>query len=137
MVDMFDKAKRSEIMRGIRSKDTQPEMLVRKKLHSLGFRFRLHDTKLPGKPDIVLPKHRAIIQVRGCFWHSHTCGAGRRPKSNREYWERKLDRNRNRDHKNDAMLIEMGWRVFVIWECEVSSEETLGHFAETIHLVSC
>ena len=80
MVDVFDKAKRSEIMRSIRSTNTRPEMRVRKKLHSLGFRYRLHDRNLPGKPDIVMPKRKAVVQVRGCFWHSHVCSADTCPK---------------------------------------------------------
>lgn len=98
---------------------------MRKKVHGLGFRYRLHDGSLPGKPDMVMPKHKAIVQIRGCFWHSHTCSAGRIPRSNKEYWERKLTRNRRRDEHNDAELRQMGWRVFIIWECEVQSDRAL------------
>lgn len=132
MADVFSKAKRSEIMRRIRSTDTKPEMRVRRKLHALGFRYRLHDAKLPGKPDIVMPKHKTVVQVRGCFWHSHVCLAGRNPRSNKEYWESKLSRNRHRDEQNDTELRRMGWRLFVIWECEVQSNRGL---VESIELL--
>ena len=134
MADVFSKAKRSEIMRRIRSKDTRPEMRVRKKLHGIGFRYRLHDTNLPGKPDIVMTKHKAVIQIRGCFWHSHVCSSGRIPRSNKEYWESKLSRNRRRDEHNDFELRRMGWRLFVIWECEVQSDRAL---AETVEALRC
>ena len=132
MADVFDKAKRSEIMRSIHSTNTGPEMRVRKKLHRLGFRYRLHDRNLPGKPDIVMPKRKAAVQVRGCFWHSHVCSAGRIPKSNEEYWKIKLSKNRHRDEYNDAELRRMGWRLFIVWECEVQSEANL---AETVEML--
>ena len=132
MADVFSKAKRSDIMRGIRSTDTLPEMRVRKKLHGLGFRYRLHDRSLPGKPDIVMPKRNAVIQVRGCFWHSHACSDGRTPRSNQEYWKGKLGRNRLRDEHNDAQLRHLGWRLFVVWECEVHSDRALAETVETL-----
>ena len=132
MVDVFSKTKRSEIMRSIHSTDTRPEMRVRKKLHGLGFRYRLHDANLPGKPDIVMPKRRAVVQIRGCFWHSHVCTAGRIPKSNREYWNNKLSRNRRRDEHNDTELRRMGWRLFVIWECDVQSNRALSETVEVL-----
>jgi DNA mismatch endonuclease (patch repair protein) len=110
-------AKRSETMSRIRSKDTKPEMLVRKALHRLGFRFRVHVRDLPGCPDIVLPKYSTIIQVKGCFWHGHTCRDGRLPKSNREYWVPKLLRNKERDISNERKLRRMGWSVRTLWEC--------------------
>ena len=134
MTDVFSKAKRSEIMRRIRSTNTLPEVRVRKELHSRGFRYRLHDSKLPGKPDIVMPKHKTVVQIRGCFWHFHECLAGRMPKSNKDYWETKLIRNRQRDERNDAELRGMGWRVFVIWECEVQSNISL---VETVGILRC
>lgn len=112
-------AQRSAIMSRIRSKDTKPEMLVRRELHRLGFRFRLHVRGLPGKPDIVLPKHRTVIQVKGCFWHGHTCIDGRIPKSNREYWVPKLLNNRRRDSSNDRKLRRLGWSVRNLWECRI------------------
>ena len=117
-LDPFTKKKRAEIMSKVKSKDTKPELLVRKALHQAGFRYRLHSNILPGKPDIVLKKYQSVIQVRGCFWHSHNCRAGmNRPRSNFKYWQSKLDKNKNRDIKNDAMLEKMGWKVFVVWEC--------------------
>ena len=114
-------AARSANMSRIRSKDTKPEMLVRKALHRLGFRFRLHVRELPGKPDIVLPKYRTVIQVKGCFWHGHTCIDGRLPKSNRDYWVPKLLRNRMRDISNDRKLRRLGWSVRNLWECRICS----------------
>lgn len=112
-------AARSANMARIRSKDTKPEILVRQALHSLGYRFRLHVRELPGRPDIVLPKYRAIIQVKGCFWHGHTCIDGRTPKSNQAYWIPKLARNQERDHANDRKLRRLGWSVRNLWECRV------------------
>jgi len=112
---------RSANMSRIRSKDTKPEMLVRKALHRLGFRFRLHVRELPGHPDIVLPKYRMVIQVKGCFWHGHTCPDGRLPKSNRDYWVPKLHANQRRDVANDRKLRRLGWSVRNLWECRVCS----------------
>jgi DNA mismatch endonuclease (patch repair protein) len=110
---------RSEQMSRIRSKDTKPEMAVRRALHRLGFRFRLHVRKLPGCPDIVMTKHRTIIQVKGCFWHGHTCRGGRLPKSNRAYWIPKLLQNRKRDGSNERKLRRLGWSVHSVWECRL------------------
>jgi len=114
-------AQRSAMMSRIRSKDTKPEMLVRKALHRLGFRFRLHVRGLPGKPDIVLPKYGTVIQVKGCFWHGHTCIDGRIPKSNRDYWVPKLAKNKERDLANGRKLRRLGWSVRSLWECRVCS----------------
>jgi DNA mismatch endonuclease, patch repair protein len=111
---------RSLNMSRIRSKDTKPEMLVRRALHKLGFRFRLHVRNLPGCPDIVLPKYQTIIQVKGCFWHGHNCPDGRLPKSNREYWIPKLFGNKKRDQVNDRKLRRLGWSVKGLWECRIS-----------------
>lgn len=120
MTDIWSKRKRSYVMSRIRSKDTTPELLVRSMLHCMGYRFRLHRKDLPGKPDIVLPKYRAIIFVHGCFWHQHTtCNEGRIPDTRREYWKEKLTRNVNRDKKNQSKLKSKGWKTVVIWECEV------------------
>lgn len=112
-------ASRSANMARIRSKNTKPELLVRQALHGLGFRFRLHVAELPGHPDIVLPRHRTIIEVRGCFWHGHTCIDGRLPKSNQDYWVPKLRRNRTRDSTNTRKLRQLGWSVRSLWECQV------------------
>jgi len=112
-------AERSANMAQIRSKDTRPELLVRGALHRLGFRYRLHVRELPGRPDIVLPKLRKIIEVKGCFWHGHNCVDGRVPKSNREYWKPKLLRNQMRDRSNVRKLRRLGWSVSCLWECRI------------------
>ncbi len=120
MVDVVDKKTRSRMMSGIRGKNTKPELIVRKALHARGFRFKLHVKELPGKPDLVLPKYRAVIFVHGCFWHRHQgCRFAVLPKSNSEFWARKLDSNRERDLLHGQQLSSLGWRVFTIWECEV------------------
>jgi len=113
-------------MRRIRSTDTRAELMVRSLLHVSGFRFRLHNKQLPGKPDIVLPRYKTVIFVHGCFWHGHAdCREGRRPKSNTEYWNRKLDRNLSRDATNAKRLQELGWKRIVVWECELKDKEAL------------
>lgn len=105
-------------MSQIKGKDTKPEMLVRSAAHRLGLRFRLHDKRLPGKPDMVLPKHRTVIFVHGCFWHRHGCKLTSDPKSRQDYWAPKFERNVRRDAEHRAALEAAGWRVVVIWECE-------------------
>jgi DNA mismatch endonuclease, patch repair protein len=127
MADTFSRALRSQVMARIRGKDTQPELAVRRVLHRLGYRFRLHVMSLPGRPDIVLPKHRTIIQVQGCFWHAHFCKGGRIPPG--KYWRAKLARNKVRDRRNDRHLRALGWRVHTVWECRVrrSTAEDLEH----------
>jgi DNA mismatch endonuclease (patch repair protein) len=117
---------RSAMMARIRSVDTKPEMLVRRALHRLGFRFRLHVRGLPGRPDIVLPKYRTVIQVKGCFWHGHTCRDGRLPKSNRDYWVPKLLQNRRRDRTNERKLRVLGWSVRNLWECRICGLSRVG-----------
>lgn len=122
MVDTVTPARRSEIMSGIRSKDMKPEMVVRRELHSRGYRYRLHGRDLPGNPDLVFTRRRKVIFVHGCFWHQHAdpaCRIVRLPKSNLEYWMPKLERNVARDAENCARLRELGWEVLVIWECEI------------------
>jgi DNA mismatch endonuclease, patch repair protein len=125
-VDTFTRKQRSDIMRRIRSTDTRAELVVRSLLHRAGFRFRLHDKQLPGKPDIVLPRYKTVVFVHGCFWHGHKgCKEGRRPKSNTEYWNRKLDRNLRRDVANAKRLRKLGWKRIVVWECELKNIEAL------------
>ena len=122
MVDIVTPKRRSQIMSAIRSKGMKPEMTVRRRLHSMGYRYRLHRKDLPGKPDLVFPGQRKVILVHGCFWHQHAdpdCKIARRPKSNKEYWLPKLERNVARDAKHQVQLRELGWDVLVIWECEV------------------
>jgi DNA mismatch endonuclease Vsr len=116
-------------MQAVRGKDTQPEMVVRRLLHRMGYRYRLHVKELPGKPDIVFPARRAVIEVRGCFWHRHpdpACKNAVLPATRREWWGEKLARNVARDAANTAALAEMGWRVCVVWECEVGDEGLAG-----------
>ena len=109
-------------MSTIRSKDTGPELIVRRLVHSIGYRYRLHVKTLPGKPDMVLPRHNAIILVHGCFWHLHSsCPDGRLPATNQDYWTPKLQRNVQRDRSNIRKLRRLGWRVLVIWECQLGN----------------
>lgn len=123
-VDTFAPAERAEVMRRVRGKDTGPEMAVRSLVHRMGFRFRLHRRDLPGNPDLVFPSRQRVIFVHGCFWHGHDCRAGRnRPSSNTGYWTAKLDRNCARDAVNRRRLWNLGWRVLVIWECELKNLE--------------
>ncbi len=117
--DVFTAEKRSLVMSLIRSRDTKPEIAVRRALHALGYRFRLHDKTLPGRPDIVLRRYRLIVEVKGCFWHSHRCLKGRIPHGNRSYWAPKLAANQVRGRRNARRLRAMGWRVATIWECHV------------------
>lgn len=117
---------RSNTMRAVRSKNTGPEIVVRRLAHCLGYRFRLHRKDLPGTPDLVFPKYRAVIFVHGCFWHGHNCARGSRaPKANAEYWLRKLEGNKARDAKAVSKLLSAGWRVQTIWECGLRDEESL------------
>lgn len=127
MADQISPERRSAVMARIAGKNTGPEMRVRKAAHALGLRFRLHRKDLPGKPDLVLPKHQAAVMVHGCFWHRHEgCRRASSPKSNTGYWGAKLDRNVARDQRNAAELERLGWRVVVIWECETKNPESLG-----------
>lgn len=119
MTDVVSPSKRSQMMSGIRSKNTLPELIVRRGLHARGFRYRLHDRKLPGKPDLVFPRFRSVILVHGCFWHGHQCHLFRMPSTRTEFWERKIGRNRERDAEVKAALLSLGWRVLEVWECEL------------------
>jgi DNA mismatch endonuclease (patch repair protein) len=122
-LDVFAAAKRSDVMRRIRGKDTKPEIAIRHGLHALGFRFRIHDKRLPGKPDIVFGRNKIAVQVRGCFWHGHNCIDGRIPKSRAEYWIPKLTGNRSRDLRSDRALRKAGWKVVVVWECQCTNKK--------------
>ncbi len=116
---------RSATMRAIRSKGMKPELAIRRLVHAMGYRYRLHRHDLPGRPDLVFPGRRQVIFVHGCFWHQHpdpNCKLAHRPRSNLEYWEPKLRRNQERDIEHRARLTELGWDVLVIWECEVTRE---------------
>ena len=117
--------KRSEIMSAVRTRDTGPELLVRKLLFAQGYRYRLHRKDLPGRPDIVFPGRRKAIFVHGCFWHGHRCKKGRLPKSRLRYWRPKIVANKKRDARNLAALRRPGWRALVVWQCELKISETL------------
>lgn len=126
MVDRITPEVRSSVMRRIRGTDTKPERLVRSLLHRLGYRFRLHGAKLPGRPDIVFARRRKVVFVHGCFWHAHEgCPRAYRPKSRIEFWDAKLSRNRERDAAVAAALEAAGWELHVVWECETARTETL------------
>lgn len=126
MADVFSPEERSRIMAAVKGKNTKPELLVRSLVHRMGYRFRLHDSTLPGKPDIVLRRHKKIILVHGCFWHQHPdCQRSARPTSNVDYWNKKLDRNMERDRKNQDTLTQLGWAVLVLWECEIENKNLL------------
>ena len=133
MVDTISKSKRSWNMSRISSRNTRPEVRVRKNLHKLGYRFRIHRKDLPGKPDIILPKFDLAIQVHGCFWHSHEgCKSSGTPKSNVGFWESKLSGTKERDIKNKKMLEDIGWRVEIIWECDTKDPDKLTKLLESI-----
>jgi DNA mismatch endonuclease (patch repair protein) len=124
-MDVLTPEQRSAMMARIRGKDTKPELLVRQMIHALGFRFRLHRRDLPGTPDIVFPRLRKIIFVHGCFWHRHQCRFAYTPKSNTEFWNRKFSANVERDSRSVGELRALGWRVFVVWECQTKEPSCL------------
>tara|TARA_B100001964_G_C14078179_1_gene528975 strand:+ start:202 stop:627 length:426 start_codon:yes stop_codon:yes gene_type:complete len=137
-VDVHDHKTRSYNMSRIRSKDTKPEIIVRKLCHSLGLRFRLHKKDLPGKPDLTFKKYQTVVQVHGCFWHSHSCKFGQvKPKTNSELWSEKRAKTKARDKKNISALQELGWCALVVWECETKNREALerkiaGYFSDKV-----
>ena len=126
MTDVFSKSKRSEVMSRIKGRNTKPELVVRSLLHRLGYRFRLHRTTLPGKPDIVLPRFKTVIFVHGCFWHRHKdCRFAYTPKSRTDFWLKKLESNEIRDIRVKSDLELLGWRVITVWECELRDMDLL------------
>jgi len=132
MSDVHNKATRSFNMSQIRGKNTKPEVLVRKYLHARGLRFRLHDKRLPGKPDIVLPKYKTVIQVHGCFWHMHEgCHYFVLPKTKTEWWQNKLKATVERDKSNEANLSRLGWHIITVWECELKPK----HITKTLESI--
>lgn len=134
MPDVLTKEQRSRCMAAIKGKDTKPEMIVRKYLFSKGLRYRLHDKKLAGKPDIVLKKYKTVIFIDGCFWHGHDgCNLFKIPKSNQFYWENKIKHNRARDIATNYILTTMGWRVIRIWECELKDSSTRKSYLENLY----
>ncbi|MBB3941355.1 DNA mismatch endonuclease (patch repair protein) [Novosphingobium fluoreni] len=129
-MDTLTPVERAKRMALIRGRDTKPEIIVRRMLHAMGYRYRLHAKDLPGRPDIVFRSRRKAILVHGCFWHRHpdpACKLARMPKSRVQFWERKLEGNRERDAANEARLKEMGWKVLTVWECELRDLEQLGN----------
>lgn len=136
MADVVDSVTRSRMMSGIRGKNTKPEILVRKGLHAMGFRYRLHPKEIPGKPDLWLPKYNTSVFVHGCFWHGHDCSLFKFPRTRQDFWQQKIDTNRARDAKVDCLLAERKIRRLEIWECafrgpgRIGLEETLTRAAE-------
>lgn len=131
MADVHSAEQRRRNMVAIRSKDTKPELAVRRIAHRLGFRYRLHRSDLPGKPDLVFPRLRKVIEVRGCYWHLHDCPFGRvTPKTNPEFWQTKRQGNARRDKANESALLGLGWKVLVVWECETRNSEHLRRTVE-------
>lgn len=125
MTDTLTQAERSAQMSRIRSKNTGPEMLVRRLVYSLGYRYRLHKSDLPGKPDLAFSSRKKVIFVNGCFWHGHKCPLGRTPKSHVEFWITKIEKTKGRDDKNIQSLREIGWDSLVLWECQLKDIEPL------------
>jgi DNA mismatch endonuclease (patch repair protein) len=126
MADRLTPQERSRNMSRVKGRDTKPELLVRSIVHRLGYRFRLHGKRLPGSPDVVLPRHRKVIFVHGCFWHGHQgCRRAARPSTNREFWDRKIEGNIARDASNLEALRQAGWKVLVIWQCAMKDREHL------------
>ena len=122
MSDVVDSQTRSRMMSGIKGKNTKPELTIRSALHRIGFRFRLHRKDLPGRPDVILPRYRAVILINGCFWHGHMCSLFKWPKTREDFWREKILGNVKRDQRNQSMLIEKHWRGCGIWECALRSQ---------------
>jgi len=125
MVDIVTREKRSKMMANIGGKDTKPEMAIRKGLHALGYRYRLHVKDLPGKPDIVFTKYRAVIQINGCFWHKHNCHLFKWPSTHKSFWKKEIEGKYLRNIENTKCLLENGWRILTIWECALKGKTQL------------
>ena len=136
MSDIFNTFKRKKIMRSIRSKNTKPELIIRKLLFSKGYRFKIHDKKLPGKPDIVMPKRKVVVNVHGCYWHYHGCSRSNVPKTQTEYWVEKLENNKRRDFQNKRKLKKLGWRVIDVWECTLKKKNLEKTFNKLERLIA-
>ncbi len=126
MTDVVDKKTRSRMMSGIRGKNTKPELLIRKALFKKGYRYKLHDKSLPGKPDLVFPKYNAVIFIHGCFWHGHDCHLFKWPSTRRKFWKTKITRNGEVDARNYKALKKEGWRILTIWECSIKGKNQIG-----------
>ena len=136
MADVHDKTTRSRNMAAIRSRNSKPEMIVRSGLHRTGLRFRLHRRDLPGTPDLVFPKYRAVVFIHGCFWHQHECSLFKWPKTDAEFWRNKINRNVELDYAAQARLGELGWRVAVVWECTLKGRRKIGTASVLTSLVA-
>lgn len=136
MADVVDAATRSRMMAGIQSKNTKPETLIRKALHARGFRYSLHPKRLPGKPDIVMPKWRVIIFVHGCFWHIHGCSLSKMPTTNVAFWEAKLAANQRRDSLVKKQLADAGWRVATVWECATRGKTAVNNLPALLDMLT-
>ena len=136
MTDTVDQETRSLIMASVRQRNTGPEMALRRALHHLGLRYRLHNRKLPGTPDLAFPRFKSVIFVHGCFWHSHGCKFSTIPATRREFWLQKFEANRERDKKKIEQLQEIGWRVLVVWECALKSKRGQLTVESVAYLVS-
>jgi DNA mismatch endonuclease, patch repair protein len=124
-VDRFTPEQRSRIMAAIHDRNTAPEMLVRSMLHRLGYRYRLHDKRLPGTPDLVFPSRKCVIFVHGCFWHGHSCRRAHLPASNVAFWTEKIEKNKQRDQREYRQLRARGWRILAVWQCEMKDHDFL------------
>jgi DNA mismatch endonuclease (patch repair protein) len=136
MTDVVDKATRSRMMSGIRSKNTRPEIFLRKSLYALGYRYRLHAKNIPGKPDIVLPKYNALIEIYGCFWHGHGCHYFKSPSTNTRFWKNKNIENQRRDSRNLGKQMEAGWRCLVVWECAIRMTQRSSNTLDAVSLAA-
>jgi DNA mismatch endonuclease, patch repair protein len=136
MADVVDAATRSRMMAGIQSKNTKPETIIRKALHARGFRYSLHSKRLPGKPDIVMPKWRVVIFVHGCFWHWHGCRLSKLPTSNTDFWKRKLMGNQFRDALVKRELVRLGWRTATIWECATRGKTAVNNLPSLLDMLA-
>lgn len=140
IMDIWEKNKISEVMSKIRSQNTKPEIALRKALFTKGYRYRINDKRLPGKPDIVLPKYKTAIFVHGCFWHGHEkedCSDSHIPKTNTAYWNEKITRNKDRDKRNNILLKSMGWKVITVWDCEIQQKGNMENIIRGItHLLN-
>ena len=138
MVDVHDKATRSYNMSRIKGKDTKPEFIVRRYLHARGLRFRLHNKKLPGKPDLVFSKYKTVVFLHGCFWHKHDgCRYFVVPKTRTEWWLKKIDRNVEKDKENEKALRILGWKVLIIWECDLKKEKRKPILNKLYNAITC
>ncbi|MFK0033575.1 very short patch repair endonuclease [Pseudomonas monteilii] len=133
-MDIVNAATRSQMMSNIKSKNTSPELTIRKALHSRGFRYRIHPAELPGKPDLLLPKFNTAIFIHGCFWHGHDCKYFKIPKTRTEFWQKKINENKARDQKQIEALTSKGWRVLIVWECAIRQMKSEGS-TELIELI--